>query len=114
VCHPILVLLHRGRDLLVPSRNRILELRGVIAHAILTAELSGIVPLDKATLLLKVNENVDGAVEFGGDGVAVVIARTLATRIALRSRGQRGYPLLFCLGKQSGQRRCHCLVCGPL
>ena len=85
MCHPILVLLHRGRDLLVPSRNRILELRGVIAHAILTAELSGIVLLDEATLLLKVNENVDGAVELGGDRVAVVIARILAARIALRS-----------------------------
>ena len=85
MCYPILVLLYRGRDLLVLSRNRILELRSVIAHAILTAELSSIVLLDEATLLLKVNENVDGAVELGGDRVVVVIARILAVRIALRS-----------------------------
>jgi hypothetical protein len=85
VCHPILVLLYYSRDLLIPSRNRILKLRSIIAHVILTAELSGIILLNKATLLLKVNENVDGAVELGRDRVAVVIARILTARIALRS-----------------------------
>jgi hypothetical protein len=85
VCYPILILLHCGYDLLILSYNRILKLRSVIAYAILTAELSSIVLLDEATLLLKVNENVNGAVELGGDRVAVVIAGILTARIVLRS-----------------------------
>jgi hypothetical protein len=85
VCHLILVLLYHSYDLLIPSRNCILELCSIIAHMILMAELSSIVLLDEATLLLKVNENVDGIVELGRDRVTVVITRILTARIALRS-----------------------------
>ena len=35
--------------------------------------------------MLEVNEDVNGAVKFGGDRVVVIIAGILATRIALRS-----------------------------
>ena len=53
-------------------------------HMILTAELSSIILLDEAILLLKVNKNVDSVVELSRNRITVVIARILAVRIILR------------------------------
>jgi len=47
-------------------------------HMILTAELSSIILLDEAILLLKVNKNVDSVVELSRNRITVVIARILA------------------------------------
>ena len=85
MCYLILVLLHYSRDLLIPSCNRILKLHSIITYTILIAELSSIVLLNKAILLLKVNKNVNSTVELSRDRVIVVITRILTARIALRS-----------------------------
>lgn len=85
MCHPVLVLLQRRSGLLVPRSDGVLELRGVVTDAILTAKHVGSVRLVDTALLLEVNENVDGPVELGRNRVAVVVAGVLTTRIALRS-----------------------------
>jgi hypothetical protein len=85
VCYLVLVLLQRRSGLLVPRSDSILELRGVITDAILTAEHVGSVRLGDTALLLEVNKNVNGPVELGRNRVAVVIARVLTVRIVLRS-----------------------------
>jgi len=83
VRHLVLILFHYGSDLLIPSRDSIFELRSVITHTILTTELYGLILLDNAALLLKMNENVNSAVKLSRDGIAVMIAGVLTARIAL-------------------------------
>jgi len=83
VRHPVLILFHCGSDLLILSRDSIFKLRSVITHTILTTELYSLILLDNAALLLKMNENVDSAVELSRDGIAVMIAGVLTVRITL-------------------------------
>jgi hypothetical protein len=82
---PVLILLQRSRSRLVPTRYYILQLRGVISHALLAAELASRVSREDG-LLLKVDQDVKGAVELGGNVVAVVVAGVFAARVTLRVR----------------------------
>jgi hypothetical protein len=82
---PVLVLLQRSRSRLVLTCYCILQLHGVISHALLTAELASCVSREDG-LLLKVDQDVKGVVELGRNVVAVMVAGVFLARVTLHVR----------------------------